>query len=545
MRFCKVIILLAICFSMILTGCGNSKEQEGLGLNEISLSIGGEPEVLDPQLLIDVYPMRVINAVFEGLCRNDEKGVPMPGIAKSWDISEDKLTYTFHLREASWADGTQITAENFKDAWLRALDPNPIDHQPAIMGYLLMCIEGAESYLNGEGSKESVAIYVKDEKTLVVKLNQPTPYFLQIICNSVAMPINKEFYAKQPLVSGMSKYGANVENVLGNGPFIIKEWNHDQDIVLEKNPNYWNVENIKMEIVNFRIIPDNSSAITSFKAGELDIAEISEAHQIDELKANGNKIESYNTGVTQYISINNEDQYLKNINLRRALVYGVERDSLVNKVVKDGSKEAYAFVNPVVRGIEKSFRDETGDFIRTDTIAEAESFALKSLVELKISDMPKLTLLVDDMETSKRDAQAIQEMWRENLGIEVEIETMSFESIQGRMMQKDYQMALLRWSGDYNDPTAFLEIFETENYLNIVGFNNPEYDTMISKAREETDEKKRMSILSEAEELLFKSMPICPLYYVYNSYAVKPRVKDFVRESSAIQDMDLYWTYLE
>lgn len=548
MKFGKGILILTIClicFSMIFTGCGGSKEQEELASKEISVSIGGEPEVLDPQLLIDVYPMRVINTVFEGLCRNDEKGVPMPGIAKSWDISEDKLTYTFHLREATWADGSQITAMDFKDAWLRALDPNPSDHQPALMGYLLMCIEGAESYLYGEGSKEDVAIEAKDEKTLVVKLDQPTPYFLQIVCNSVAMPINKEFYAKQPLVSGMSKYGADVENILGNGPFVIKEWNHNEDIVLEKNPNYWNAENIKMDIVNFRIIPDNSSAITSFKAGELDIVEISEAHQMDELKAKGEKVESYNTGGTQYISINNEDRYLKNINLRRALAYGVERDSLVNKVVKDGSKEAYGFVNPVVRGIEKSFRDEIGDFVRRDNTAEAESFALKSLVELKLSDMPKLTLLVDDMETSKRDAQVIQEMWRKNLGIEVKIETMSFESIQEKMMQKDYQMALLRWSGDYNDPTAFLEIFETENYFNVVGFNNSEYDSMISKAREETDEKKRMNLLSEAEELLFKSMPICPLYYVYSSYALKPKVKGFVRGSSAIQDMDLYWTYLE
>jgi len=494
MRFSKGIILLTtclICFSMIFAGCSDPKKQEAfLEENILNISIGGEPEVLDPQLAIDVYPMRVINAVFEGLCRNDEKGVPMPGVAKFWDISEDKLTYTFYLREATWSDGTQITAKDFKDAWLRALDPNPKDHQPALMGYLLMCIEGAENYLYGEGSKEDVGIEAKDDKTLVVKLTKPTPYFLQIVSNSVAMPINSEFYSKQPLVEGMSKYGADIENVLGNGPYVIKEWNHNEDIVLEKNPNYWNAENIKLSTVNLRIIPDNSSAITSFKAGELDIVEISEAHQRDELKAKGAVVESYNTGATQYVSINNEDKYLKNVNLRKALVYGIERESLVNKVVKDGSEEAYAFVNPVVGGGNNSFRQETGDLVRRDNTAEAESFALKSLVELKLSDMPKLSLLVDDMETSKRDAQALQEMWRKNVGIEVEIETMSFESIQERMMQKDYQMVLLRWSGDYNDPTSFLEIFETENYFNIVGFNNSEYDSLMSKAREETDEKK-------------------------------------------------------
>ena len=545
MKYSKRILVLTIflvCFSMVFTGC--ITKEKGIVLEEISINLGAEPEILDPQLVIDVYPMRVINAVFEGLCRNDKDGVPMPGIAKAWDISADKLTYTFHLREAAWADGTQITAKDFRDAWLRALDPKPLDHNPALLGYLLLCIEGAEEYSYGEGKKEDVGIEAKNEKTLIVKLNQPTPYFLEIVCSSVSMPVNTEFYSKQPLVSDVSKYGAEVENILGNGPFIIKEWNHNQNIVLEKNPNYWNAENIKLDKVDFSIIADNSSAITSFKAGEIDVVEISEAHQIDELKAAGNKVESYNSGATQYISINNEDKYLKNINLRKALVFGIDRENLVNKVVKDGSKEAYGFVNPAVRGVKKSFRDETGNLFRGDNLAEAESYALKSLVELGLTDMPKLTLLVDDMETSKRDAQAIQEMWRKNLGLEVEIETMPFQSIQDKMMQKDYQMTLLRWSGDYNDPTSFLEIFETENYFNVVGFKNSEYDDMLSKAREETDDKKRMNLLSEAEELLFKDMPICPLFYVYNSYAIKPEVKGFVRGSSAIQDMNLYWTYI-
>lgn len=547
MRFSKVTPQLAIaliCFNIFFIGCDQTKEQD-LDIKEITVGIDRELEVLDPQLVTDVYPMRVINAVFEGLCRNNEKGEPMPGIARYWDISEDKLTYTFYLREAVWADGTEITAMDFKEAWLRALDPNPGEHEPASLGNLLMCIEGAESYLCGEGSKEDVAIDAKDDKTLVVKLKQPTPHFLQIICNSIAMPINREFYSNQPIVKGISKYGSKAENILGNGPFVVKEWKHNKEIVLEKNSNYWNAENIKIDRINFKIIPDNSSAITLFKAGELDVVDISHAHQIDELKAKGYKVESYNTGVTQYISFNIEDRYLKNINLRRALTYGIERDNLVNKVAKDGSKEAYAFVNPIAMGVEKSFREETGDLVTGYNIAEAESFALKSLVELKLRDLPKLTLLIDDMETSKRDAQAIQEMWRKNLGIEVEIETMPFDAIGDKLIQKDYQMALLRWSTDYNEPISYLEIFKTENPFNVVGFNNSEYDSMISKAREEIDDRKRMNLLREAEELLFKHMAICPLYYKHNSYAVKPEVKGLVRRSSAIQDMDFYWTYLE
>ncbi|AEV67241.1 peptide ABC transporter substrate-binding protein [Acetivibrio clariflavus] len=547
MRLKKVTVEFAavlICFNIVFNGCDFKKEQD-LAIKEITLSIDGEPEVLDPQLVGDVHSMRIINAVFEGLCRNDENGIPMPGMAKSWDVSEDKLTYTFHLREALWADGSQVTAMDFKEAWLRALNPNAKEQQPSPLGYLLMCIEGAESYFNGEGSRKDVAIEVKDEKTLVVKLKQPTPYFLQIVCNSVAMPINGKFYVKEQLANDIGEYGAKAQNILGNGPFIVKEWKHNKYIALEKNPNYWNAENIKIDRIIFKIITDNPSAIAAFEKGELDIAEISQANQIEELKAKGFRIEDYNTGKTQYILFNMEDKYLKNINLRKALTYGIERDNLVNNVVKNGSKGAYAFVNPVVRGVEKSFREETGDLVTGFNVSEAESFALKSLVELKLSDLPKLTLLIDDSEISKRDAQAIREMWRKNVGIEVEIEALPLESVKERLLQKEYQMVLLRWAGDCNDPILFLEIFEIGNSFNAAGFNISEYDQLINKARKEVDEKKRMNLLREAEELLFNYMPICPLYYVYDSYAIKHEIKGFVRGSSAIQDMDLYWTYLE
>lgn len=539
-----VLIVFVMCSSIFFTGCKTTDNEVEIK-QEISLSLGGEPNILDPQLVVDVVPMRIINAVFEGLCRKDKDGKPVPGIAKSWDISEDKLVYTFHLREASWADGTPVKAKDFEDAWLRTLDPEPANHQPSYLGYLLFCIEGAEEYSFADGKKEDVGIKAKDEKTLEVKLNQPTPYFLELICSSVFMPINSEFFKSQPLVGDMSTYGADANNILGNGPFNIKEWNHDQNIVLEKNEKYWNAEVIKLDKVDFRIIADNSSAITSFKAGELDFVDITEAHQIDELNTNGNRVENYDVGATQFIAINNEDAVLKNENMRRALAYGIDRKTLVEKVVRDGSREAYGFVSPVVSGVEKSFRDETGDLIRHDKIVEAETYALKSLVELGLKDMPKLAMLVDDMETSKRDAQAIVEMWRENLDLEVEIVSMSFEAIQEKMLSKDYQLVLLRWSGDYNDPTSFLEIFESENYFNIVGYKNTQFDQLISGARQEIDELKRMDMLREAERLLFESMPICPVYFVHNSYALKQHLKGFVRASSPIQDIDFYRAYIE
>ncbi|GAE89456.1 ABC transporter substrate-binding protein [Acetivibrio straminisolvens] len=207
-RCYALLLVVFMSMSIALSGCSSAKA----GFNEVNINLGDEPSTLDPQLVYDVIPMSVINAVFEGLMRKDKEGTPIPGVAKEYVVSEDGLTYTFYLREdAVWWDGTGVTAQNFKDAWMRALDPQPEYHEPSYMAYLLFCIKGAEKYAYGEGKPEDVAIYVKDEKTLSVTLTEPMPYFLDIVCNSVYMPINTEFFKNQISDGNVSKYGTEAK----------------------------------------------------------------------------------------------------------------------------------------------------------------------------------------------------------------------------------------------------------------------------------------------------------------------------------------------
>ncbi len=544
-----LVVLLTI--SILASGCGksNSDQVDGTGpelaeKQEITLNLGDEPSNLDPQLVSDIVPMKVVGAVFEGLYRKDKNGIPAPAVAESCDVSGDGLTYTFHLRGALWADGAPVTAGDFKTAWMRALNPKPLTYQPSPMGNLLYYIKGAAQYNSSEGAADDVGIAVKDDKTLVVTLAEATPYFIDVICNAVFMPVQQSFYNKQPVENNTTKYGSEAGTIIGNGPFAIKEWNHDESLVLIKNPKYWNSKEIKLETVTFKMIKNASSAFTAFKAGELDMAEITDDSQITETENMNATVQSYDTGSTFFAGFNNADQYMKNVNIRKALAYAIDRDSVTRKVLKDGSEKALGFVNPVVYGEKDFFRKEAGDLFKDNNVAEAKTLLTKGLQELGITELPKLKLVGEDTETSKRDCQIFQDMWKNNLGVDVDIQLMGFDAMIEKLAGGEYQITLLSWAGDYNDPVAFLDALYSKSEFNVYKYSNTAYDGLVSQSKAELDKGKRMQLLKDAEKMMLDDMAICPLYFARYSYAVNPVVKGFVRKNSPIQDIDLYWTYI-
>ncbi|HHX17337.1 MAG TPA: peptide ABC transporter substrate-binding protein, partial [Clostridium sp.] len=246
-----------------------------------------------------------------------------------------------------------------------------------------------------------------------------------------------------------------------------------------------------------------------------------------------------------YISINNEDNILKNKNIRKALAYSLDRKTLVEEIVGNSSKEAYAFVNPIVKGVNGSFRRNVGDLFGDNDGEKAKSLLKTGLAQLDLSSLPKLTLLVDDKEGSKRDAQAFQNMWKENLGIEVEIQVMPHEIMVDRMMKKNYQLSLMMWAGDFNDALAYLNVFKINNPFNMAFYNNDQFNKLLHEVINQKDEEKRMDLLIEAEQIMIEDMPVVPVYFLGLDYAINPKYKGLVRGKTSIQDMDLYWTYIE
>jgi len=535
-------LVISILAGAVFSGCSTKKDET---LQELTVSIGDEPYVVDPQLAGDVYTLPIINAVFEGLYRRDKNGLAMPGIAESCHVSDDGLEYTFSLRDALWADGTVIKADDFKAAWLRALDPEPEDHEPSRTANLLYYIKGAEDYNSGKGKPDEVGIKVQDDKTLTVYLVKKTPFFLDLVCNSVFMPINKSFYDRQPVENNVNKYGSDSGAVLGNGPFCITEWKHDGKIVLQKNQKYWNKDKIALDKVTFKIIKDASAAFTEFKAGTIDVADIT-GDQRQECEKNGYTIKNYEKGATVYIDFNNKNPFLENVNIRKALSLSINRESLIKNLLKDGSEKALGFVNPAIYGYKDYFRKEAGDLFKDNSTSDAKAFFQKGMQELKLTKVPELTLLTDDTESSRRDARAYQGMWKDILGIDVEITVMSFDAMFENLSKNLYHMAILQWGSDYNSPLGFLDNFVSDNPYNFSGYRSPKYDELVNKSRVESDLKNRINMQMEAEKLLVgEDMALCPVYFIKGSYVVNPSVKDLVRKNSAIQDMDFYWTHIE
>ncbi len=532
-------LVISIVMSIALVGCGNTDSSKSGNITnipqEITVNLGDEPFQLDPQLGGDLISSRVVCEIFEGLYRRNQSGQPIPGAAESCDISSDGITYTFHIRDSNWSDGSKVKAEDFKTAWLRALDPSPADHQPSQMAYLLYYIKGAELYNSGKGKAYDVGLVVKDDKTLEVTLDKPTAFFLDLVCNSVYMPLNSAFYNKQPMGNKTSKYGLEATTILGNGPFIITGWKHDESITLEKNMKYWNEKEINLTKANMKIIKDNSAAFTAFRAGELDLTEITDDSQKQECLSNGYPVKSYDTGVVYYVGFNNKDAFLKNVNIRKAMSYALNRESLIKNIIMDDSEKALAFVSGTTK------INRSGDLFNDNDIEVAKSLFAQGLSELKLTKAPKLTLLIEDKETASRDAQAYQEMWRQNLGLEVDIESMPFDSMIGKIAQGKGQMAYLPWSSDYNDPVAFLEVFESDNPYNVYQYSNAEYDEILGKVNSETDSSRRMDLLVQAEKKVIDEMVVCPTYFGRNSYALNKKVTGLVRTNNVMQDIDLYW----
>lgn len=536
--------LFILILSVSLPGCTPAKKTTPPPTQAITLNLGGEPTTLDPQLANIVIPMRVINAVFEGLYRKNKNGIPEPASAENCDISNDNLTYTFHLRDTNWSDGTPVQAQDFKNAWLRALDPAPSSYAPSTMGYLLYCIKGAQEYSTGTGKPDDVGIEAKDSKTLVVSLAKPTPYFLELVCNSVYLPLNKAFYEKQT-AKDKTLYGTEATSIIGNGPFTVKEWNHNQNIVLNKNETYWNKKAIKLLTINFKIITDASAAFTAFKAGELDMTEITNPEQKEESLKLGNTVLSYNTGAIHFIGFNHKDKVFGNLNIRKALSLALDRNTFIKKVVGDDSEKALGLVPSSIYGNTNSFRTEVGDQFQDNMVDEAKKALSQGLSELNLQQLPVISLLADDTEVARRDIQVFQNMWKEKLGINVEINIMAWDAIESKLMSSDFQIAYLPWGADYNDPLPFLDIFMTDSEYNVYKYSNTAFDKLLEDSSHERDTKRRLQKLAEAEKIAMNDMVICPVYFPKDSYTIKSNIKGIVRGSNMIQNLELYWAYIE
>ena len=536
MKFKRVITLLLalfLIFSTTLAGCGEKSNSK-----EAIINLGTEPPQMNPILTSDVASMNILRATGEGLVRLDQNSRPIPGMAEKWIVSPDGLNYTFKLRDAKWSNGKPVTAYDFEFAWKSVLKPENAATYP----YVFYMIKGARAYNEGTGKVEDIGIKVIDDKTLEVTLEQLTPYFIDLCAFGVYHPVNQEFYEKQ--ISGDNPlYGTEADKMLFNGPWVIKSWAHEDKIVLEKNPDYYNAKEIKLDKITLLMINDSNTAYNMFAAGEADLVNLKGSDQIEKAKSDGYAPSKYSEGTTVYFEFNLNDPVLTNTNIRKALTYAIDRESLITKIFKNSSTPAFSFTSPELKGLKTNFQSEVGNLFKDNNSEEAKQLLQKGLSELGLSSLPSLVLLTDDSDNAKRDAAAYQEFWKNNLGVDAEIQTMPFKSRVERLIAKDFQVSMGIWGPDYNDPLTFMDLWETDAGNNDVSYSSKEYDDLLNKIRAETDAEKRFDLLVQAEKKLMEDMPIGPLYFRNLDYVVKPYLKGVVR--NAFQDIDLYWAYID
>lgn len=485
---------------------------------ELKTSIASEP-VLDPALVPDTYSGIMIKNLMEGLTRPDEEGVPEAAMAESWDVSEDGLVYTFHLREATWSNGDPVTANDFEYSWKRVLNPDTASPKAGD----LFEIKNAQAYYLGEASAEDVGVKALDDKTLEVTLEVPTPYFLDLTARTTVMyPVNAN------AVEANESWALDAgEAYVTNGPFTLSEWEHNSYFTFAKSPSYWDADSVQLETVNVQVIEAESTANAAFQAGEIDFVGIPfntvSLDSMDVYRAD-DSLQTVDFAALYEYKVNVTDPVLSNVNVRKALAYGIDRQTLIDNITKANETPALGLVSPAMRGFEDSNNYYTdGDF------ETAREFLNKGLEELGMSDPSELTvtLTTNTSESHGAIAQYLQAGWIENLGINVEIANQEWQVHLDNLLTLNYQLGRLGSVAEYNDPYAFLEMYyEADNGMNRTGWENAEYQELLDAASVETDEAKRVELMKQAEAVFMEELPTIPVYFYSNAFVAKDYVKN-------------------
>lgn len=507
----------------------------------ISLNAGMEPTGLNTLTSTYAIEFSLFKHMYENLVTLDDDDNTVPGAAESWDYDEDTLTYTFHLRkDGVWTNGDPVTAKDFEFAWSQALNPDVASDY----AYFLYFIKNAEKYFNGEVAWDEVGVKVVDDYTLEVTLEQPTPYALFLFSFGTLAPINQRFYE----AVGADLYSTEAQYFCTNGPFALTEWSHNDKIVMQKNDAWHGAADVEVEEIDWKIITDANAALSSFLAGDLDMVGLGTGELIKQAEAAGATIQSYTDGTSFYIYFNNNDQYLSNVNLRRALFNAIDAQKEIDTVWQNDNEPMTSFTAPGVSATDgTSFAGKVGELYAPSRDQEkAKEYLATALSELGCTvDELSAHLSIDcgDSAMSIAEASFYQEQWRQVLGIEVTVNSMITKQGSQNRKTGNYVMSITGWGPDYNDPNTFLDLWVTDGGNNQTGFSNERYDELIDLAAKETDLEKRESYFIECEQIIADQLPIGPAFWRAPSYACSDKIKGGMHRST-FQDINAVYVKL-
>jgi len=518
-RFVAGMLAVLMLAAVGCSGRSSSGSQEMV----IRMNIGTNPPSLDPRVTTGLPESHVEIALFEGLMRLDEKGNAIPGAAERYEVNDDATVFTFYLRDGlKWSNGDPLTAEDFVWTWKSVLDPLLASEY----AYQLYYIKGAEEMntftsdpkwenasdeeikAEFERLAQNFGAVALDDKTLRVTLEAPTPYFLSLTAFHVYYPVHRASVEANP-----EAWFRNPDTLVGNGPFKLVSWTDKDKVIVEKNPNYWGANEVKLDKIEFYLIEEESTATTMFENGELDIIEsgvnTAELDRLKEQYPNELKILP-DLGIYYYL-FNVEKEPLNDKRVRQALALAIDRNAIVTQITKGGQVPAYALVPEGIPEGNGDFRLNGGDFFQEDVEKARQLLAEAGYPNGQ--GFPTLTILYNTSEGHQRIAEAIQEMWKNNLGINVQLTNQEWGVYLDSRSTGDYEIARAGWIGDYIDPMTFIDMFVTGGGNNDTNWGNAQYDALVNTAKKSADAAERFKAMHEAEAILMDEMPIIPIYF--------------------------------
>ena len=508
-KMLALILAATMAFSMVACGGNTNSSATGANANTVTVQIGPNPETLDPALNAALDGGNVILTAFEGLLIVDENNEVQPGQAESYEVSEDGLTWTFHLREGlKWSDGTDLTAEDFVYSYKRVVDPATA----APYSYtVLNMVAGYEEAVNG--NVDALQVEAPDATTFVVHLSYPCAYFDQLVAFATLNPVQKA-----TVETNGESWATAADTYVSNGPFYMTEWVVGQKIVLSKNPYYqggWDSSKIVSDSITFLLMEDDSAALTAFQTGQAQLVKNYPSEETATLK----ETPEFKQGEylsTSYQSINLDEEVFQDVNVRKALSLAIDR-SYIAEVIDNGlSEPAYTLVCPGVTDIDGKDFVDNADYVNIpEDYEQAKAEAQAALAEAGYPNgegFPTITFTTNDAGSNKTIAEYMQQCYKEVLGITMEIETVEWSTFSAQRRAGDYQLARNGWVLDYNDPSNIIELFGSTNDNNDGQYNNPEFDKLMQESQT-SDKEVHYQKLHEAEKLLLEDYAMIPLTF--------------------------------
>ncbi|PFE49181.1 peptide ABC transporter substrate-binding protein [Bacillus cereus] len=514
------LMVMALVTTLLLAACNNKANKSDTEAKKQVLNVTVSEEIpsLDTAKTMDGTSAHVMQNIFEGLYVLDDQDQPIPAVAKSFKRSEDGKKYTFDLRkDAKWSNGDSVTANDFMFAWKRAINPETASQY----AYMLFHVKNAQEINKGTMALDNLGVKAINDYKLEVELEQPIPYFLQLLALPIYLPQHESFLKEQG-----KNYALEPSNLIYNGPFVLEKWKHEQEFQLKKNATYWDQKKVKLDEINFQIVKDTMTAVNLYEAGNLDRVPIN-SQFVDKYKGNKELHMSSEPGMAM-LRFNEKNNALANKKVRQSISLALNKEDFVTHFINNGAKSASGLVpaGHINEETGKDFRKENGDLSPYD-LQNAKKIWTEAKKELGVDEV-NLEFLTYEQDNAKRMAEYIKGDLEKHLqGLTIQIKQQPFKQKLQLEQAGDYDISMANWGPDYKDPISYLELFTTDNQNNKMNYSNRHYDELIKKTKSDLvlNQKKRWEALQEAERILLDDAAVAPLYQMGSAYVQKDYVK--------------------